>query len=104
MEIFTTRLGIVGITDQYIFEKIDSLRYVDSIEYMTGEVKRFNIESDNSERREEFIQYEEEFRFMLFRHWSLYDSMYHSSYIASKLGIWKERGRKRLQNLLAKIG
>lgn len=30
--------------------------------------------------------------------------MYHSSYVASKLGIWKERGRKRLTGLLAKMG
>jgi cell division control protein 45 len=30
--------------------------------------------------------------------------MYHSSYVASKLGIWKERGRKRLIGLLAKMG
>ncbi len=45
-----------------------------------------------------------EFRFMMFRHWNLYDAMYHSSYVASKLGIWKERGRKRLTGLLAKMG
>jgi cell division control protein 45 len=30
--------------------------------------------------------------------------MFHSSYVASKLGIWKERGRKRLTGLLAKMG
>jgi cell division control protein 45 len=41
---------------------------------------------------------------MMFRHWNLYDAMYHSSYVASKLGIWKERGRKRLTGLLAKMG
>ena len=41
---------------------------------------------------------------MLFRHWNLYDAMYHSSYVASKLGIWKERGRKRLSGLLARMG
>ena len=46
----------------------------------------------------------EELRFMLFRHWTLYDAMYHSSYVAGKLGIWKERGRKRLTGLLAKMG
>lgn len=40
----------------------------------------------------------------LFQHWTLYDAMYHSSYVAGKLGIWKERGRKRLTGLLAKMG
>ena len=41
---------------------------------------------------------------MMFRHWNLYDAMYHSSYVAGKLGIWKEKGRKRLSGLLAKMG
>jgi cell division control protein 45 len=31
---------------------------------------------------------------MLYRHWSLYDSMWHSQYIATRLGIWKENGQK----------
>jgi cell division control protein 45 len=30
--------------------------------------------------------------------------MFHSSYVAGKLGVWKERGRKRLTGLLAKMG
>jgi cell division control protein 45 len=46
----------------------------------------------------------DELRFMLFRHWNIYDAMFHSGYVASKLGIWKERGRKRLTGLLAKMG
>lgn len=50
------------------------------------------------------IRPSEELRFSLFRHWNLYDSMYHSSYVANKLGIWQERGRKKLQGLLAKMG
>ncbi|KAI0306549.1 CDC45 family [Multifurca ochricompacta] len=46
----------------------------------------------------------DELRFELFRHWTLYDAMFHSSYVAGKLGIWKEQGRKRLTGLLAKMG
>lgn len=46
----------------------------------------------------------DELRFMLFRHWNLYDAMFHSSYVAGKLGIWKEKGRQRLTGLLAKMG
>jgi len=46
----------------------------------------------------------EELRFLLFRHWNLYDAMYHSSYVAGKLGIWRERGKKKLTGLLAKMG
>ena len=43
-------------------------------------------------------------RFLLIRHWSLYDSMLHSPYLASRLHVWTENGRKRLHKLLAKMG
>ena len=47
---------------------------------------------------------EREFRLMLFRHWSLWEGMYYSSYVAATLGIWKEKGRQRLTHLLAQMG
>lgn len=43
-------------------------------------------------------------RFLLIRHWSLYDSMLHSPYLGSRLHIWSETGHKRLKKLLAKMG
>ncbi|KAI4169064.1 MAG: hypothetical protein LQ348_007361 [Seirophora lacunosa] len=43
-------------------------------------------------------------RFLLIRHWSLYDSMLHSPYLAARLHIWSDAGRKRLHKLLAKMG
>ncbi|MCJ1381399.1 hypothetical protein MMC17_004509 [Xylographa soralifera] len=43
-------------------------------------------------------------RFLLIRHWSLYDSMLHSPYLASRLHLWSDPGRKRLHKLLAKMG
>lgn len=43
-------------------------------------------------------------RFLLIRHWSLYESMLHSPYLASRLHLWNEAGRKRLNKLLAKMG
>jgi len=46
----------------------------------------------------------DEFRLMLLRHWNLIDSMYHSAYVATSLGVWKEKGRLKLLNLLAKMG
>lgn len=46
----------------------------------------------------------EELRFTLYRHWSLENSMYHTAYVAAKLGIWRERGMSRLRGLLAKMG
>ncbi|KAL9131475.1 MAG: hypothetical protein Q9217_000623 [Psora testacea] len=43
-------------------------------------------------------------RFLLTRHWSLYESMLHSPYLGSRLHIWSDQGRKRLHKLLAKMG
>lgn len=43
-------------------------------------------------------------KFLLIRHWSLYDSMLHSSYLATRLHVWSDNGRKRLHKLLAKMG
>ncbi|KAL9044063.1 MAG: hypothetical protein Q9214_002775, partial [Letrouitia sp. 1 TL-2023] len=43
-------------------------------------------------------------RFLMIRHWSLYDSMLHSPYLAARLHIWSDIGRKRLHKLLAKMG
>lgn len=43
-------------------------------------------------------------KFLLVRHWSLFDSMLHSPYLAARLHIWSESGRKRLMKLLAKMG
>jgi cell division control protein 45 len=43
-------------------------------------------------------------RFLLVRHWSLYDSMLHSPYLAGQLQVWRNEGKKRLHKLLAKMG
>ena len=47
---------------------------------------------------------DKELRFTLYRHWSLEASMYHSSYVAGKMGIWKERGLSKLRSFMAKMG
>jgi cell division control protein 45 len=43
-------------------------------------------------------------RFLLLRHWSLYESMQHSPYLSAKLHVWNDSGRRRLDKLLAKMG
>ncbi|KZM28210.1 DNA replication initiation [Ascochyta rabiei] len=43
-------------------------------------------------------------RFLLLRHWSLYESMQHSPYLSARLHMWSEQGQKRLNKLLAKMG
>ena len=43
-------------------------------------------------------------KFLLIRHWSLYDSMLHSPYLFSRLKTWSDAGLRRLHKLLAKMG
>jgi cell division control protein 45 len=45
-----------------------------------------------------------EYKFMLLRHTSLWDSLLHSNFVASKLQVWKSEGRQKLMELLAKMG
>ena len=45
-----------------------------------------------------------EYKFMLLRHTTLWESIMHSSFVASKLQVWKATGRQKLMELLAKMG
>jgi cell division control protein 45 len=46
----------------------------------------------------------QEYRIMLYRHWSVYEAMYHSQYVSTQLSTWVEQGRQRLDTFLAKMG
>jgi cell division control protein 45 len=107
------RLAILGLTYQYVTARISRDKYEQQHTVYHDEVSRLNPITFNSEESHSLnsvnaddlsVRPTDELRFMFFRHWNLYDAMYHSSYVASKLGIWKEKGRKRLTGLLAKMG
>ncbi|KAJ6488576.1 CDC45-like protein [Mycena vitilis] len=104
-------LAILGLTFQYITSRISRAGYDTYHSLYRDEVFRLNPQPTVGETSmislnpdDLSVRATEELRFMLFRHWTLYDAMLHSSYVASKLGIWKERGRKKLTGLLAKMG
>ncbi|KIY43614.1 CDC45-like protein [Fistulina hepatica ATCC 64428] len=101
-------LAILGLTYQYLTSRI-SRKYYDIYQSAySDEVARMHPPgaATNGPRNPDdaSIRVSDELRFTLFRHWNLYDAMLHSSYVAGKLGIWRERGRKRLTGLLAKMG
>lgn len=50
------------------------------------------------------VEWVEEFRFFMYRHWPLLDSLQHSPYLAAKLSVWQPQGSVRLQEMLARIG
>ncbi|TIB42700.1 hypothetical protein E3P86_00239 [Wallemia ichthyophaga] len=99
--------AILGLTYQYISAQISRSQYDDRYVLLRDEVARLNpptIGETVTNPDDYSISIKEELRFPLLRHWSLYDSMIHSEYIASKLGIWKEGGKKRLHGFLAEMG
>ncbi|KAG6334874.1 hypothetical protein ID866_4215 [Astraeus odoratus] len=107
-------LAILGLTYQYTTARISRDTYDKFHSIYHDEVTRLNpLPADVTSNPDAItalnpddlsLRATEELRFTLFRHWTLYDAMFHSSYVAGKLGIWKERGRKRLTGLLAKMG
>lgn len=153
--------AVIGLTDQFLHDRIQLLKYHDLVDNFKQEVNRFNhgvagggghnnnstndvddllgsatlINSTDSmsdivpaalRRRgiggnaslagpsvgstgsrsadDDTITPEDEFRLYLLRHWNLNESMYHSTYVATNMGIWKEKGRSKLDNMLAKMG
>lgn len=86
---------------------MDTVKYLELVDMLKDDTARFNInrnEDGTLQTTNVEIKSEDEYRFMMFRHWSLYDSMYHSGYVSSKLGVWKDAGKKRLNNMFAKMG
>lgn len=105
--------AIVGLTAQYIQSQVPHGQYEKLASALASEVRSMNpstsrdtkgpakpVDADDGRIR----VVPNELRFTLYRHWSLESSMYHSSYVAGKLGIWKERGLSKLRGLMAKMG
>ena len=105
-------LSIVGFSDQVLHQRIDAERMKSELACLEQEAQLLfrSLAASSSSSRSMYsaelrVQSTVDFRFMVLRHWNLYDSMYHSSYVASRLGIWSTgRGRNRLELFLAKMG
>ncbi|GAA5852390.1 hypothetical protein JCM8547_006764 [Rhodosporidiobolus lusitaniae] len=109
-------LAILGLTYQFTHSLVDFSNYESSAKILATEVARLSSSADalepghastahaSTSERERRIRPSEEFRFCLFRHWNLYDSMYHSGYLGGKMKLWSVEGRKKLSGLLAKMG
>jgi cell division control protein 45 len=97
------------MTSHYILDRMDQVSYEEEVGYWKLEVERKTVavtgENGLKSPDDMNISFQPDMmRLMLLKHWNLYDSMFHSSYVATRLGIWKEKGRQRLTNLLVKLG
>ena len=108
--------AITGVTDQYLRASINEKLYEKQIQNLKNAQERLNpnviqkskAESNSSSsvtltNADGLISYESDLRFVLLRHWSVYNSMLNSDFIASRLGAWREKGRRQLELLLAKM-
>lgn len=50
------------------------------------------------------LRLETDYSLFVLRHWSLYDSMFHTDYLWAKLRLWTERGRQNFHKMLALMG
>lgn len=97
--------AIVGLTEQFILEKIESSTYVLESDKMQSHVSRLtNRSSDKTLQTAIKINYEKDLQLALYRHWSIYESLRNSRYSACNLKLWTLRGEKRVHELLVEMG
>jgi len=108
-------LAVVSLTDQYVHQRLSHESYTSCVMELATRVSAMSNADMPSTRAledgtvvkafdERRITYNQEYRFMLLRHWSLYESMLHSSYVATVMQTWTERGRANLRSLFAHVG
>ncbi|XP_062507157.1 cell division control protein 45 homolog isoform X2 [Corticium candelabrum] len=99
--------GIVGLADQYVNCLIDREKYVTDLGNAHNHVLRLcrnDTEGAAASVNSRKIVFDNELCLTLYRHWTLYDSLYHSEYTSCRFRVWTVRGQKRLQEFLADIG
>lgn len=122
--------SIIGVFDQFVNEKIDSdrfLHYTASLqshvsrlshlrdERATGVLAELNqansadsASGDNGptqlKNQALSLTHLEDLRLVLYRHWSVYESMRHTISVCSRFRVWTPRGHKQLLEFLAELG
>ncbi|XP_060700051.1 cell division control protein 45 homolog [Hemiscyllium ocellatum] len=100
--------AIVGLTDQWVHDKITHIKYVTDVGIVQRHVSRHNHRNEDEENTLSIdcmrISFDYDLRLALYQHWSLYESMCNSSYTYSNLKLWSIQGLKRLQEFLADMG
>lgn len=98
--------AVLGVTYQHLLELRSEESYGLAFEDLREACLRANPRGANPEleSRDGLIRPEEEFRFMLMRHWTLFNAMFHSRYVASRMNVWREKGRRLLETFIVKMG
>ncbi|KAK8813177.1 hypothetical protein WA158_002769 [Blastocystis sp. Blastoise] len=101
-------MAIIGLTDTFINGRLNREAYDSILISLQGDIIAKNVSTNDHENDMDlsigYISPSEEPQLMLYRHWSLFNSFYYSSYVASKLGTWNSQGASELYSLFAKMG
>ncbi|XP_034026583.1 cell division control protein 45 homolog isoform X1 [Thalassophryne amazonica] len=100
--------AIIGLTDQWVLDKITHMKYVTDVATMQRHVSRHNHRNEDEENSLSIdcmrITFEYDLRLTLYQHWSLYDSICNSCYTSCNFKLWSLNGQKKLQEFLADMG
>ncbi|ELK09824.1 CDC45-related protein [Pteropus alecto] len=100
--------AIVGLTDQWVQDKITQMKYVTDVGILQRHVSRHNHRDEDEENALSVdcmrISFEYDLRLVLYQHWSLHDSLCNTCYTAARFKLWSVHGQKRLQEFLADMG
>ncbi|XP_060051101.1 cell division control protein 45 homolog isoform X1 [Erinaceus europaeus] len=100
--------AIVGLTDQWVQDKITQMKYVTDVGVLQRHVSRHNHRNEDEENALSVdctrISFEYDLRLALYQHWSLHDSLCNTCYTAARFKLWSVHGQKRLQEFLADMG
>jgi cell division control protein 45 len=111
-------LAIVGLTDYLVHNKMPMTRYESyCIQYENHVLSSGHLDEPEEEQNDGDliegaasakpvcrIAREDDYMFGLLREWTLWDAMINSPYVAARLQTYSEKGKERLEFLLAKIG
>lgn len=87
----------VGIADQLLHRRISAAEHTRRAETLAA-----RCGAPGSNERVEPVRHEKSL--FTLRHWSLYDALVHSDWLAPQLFTWCDRGREGVLTLLAKMG
>ncbi|ELP91352.1 hypothetical protein EIN_153890 [Entamoeba invadens IP1] len=95
----------IGLADQYVTLKINAKTYSNAMDFFRKSLKLEILEStDLLQTVKTDMCIKMDCQLMLLRHWTLYDSLFHTREIASRLGIWNSRGKEKFDVLIADMG
>uniref|UniRef100_A0A8C6T8D9 CDC45 cell division cycle 45 homolog (S. cerevisiae) n=1 Tax=Neogobius melanostomus TaxID=47308 RepID=A0A8C6T8D9_9GOBI len=100
--------AVIGLTDQWVHDKITHMKYVTDVATLQRHVSRHNHKNEDEENSLSIdcmrISFEYDLRLTLYQHWSLYESICNSCYTTCNFKLWTLNGQKKLQEFLADMG